>query len=147
MRLADESDCPAIERKLLWMLKANPEHQMQYADTEVAFAYVRQAMREGRAYYLDGYFIMVDVGSDWYTSRKYLIEQIILKIHPTTSPVSVAIAALDRIREIHGCVAIAAGDTQVGYMTPHYHAAGYITLGTQLFKGEPNGIHSQVDRG
>jgi hypothetical protein len=109
---------------------------MKYANIDIAIRNVRFAMAEQRAYYVDGYFIMVDEGSDWYTDKKYLIEQIILKIHPTHAPVSVAIAALDRIREEHGCVAIAAGDTQVGYMTPHYHAAGYTTLGTQLFKGE-----------
>lgn len=136
MRRADLGDLPHIMSKLKWMLEVNPHGQMKYADVDIAEHYVRTSIETGFCYYVAGYFIMVDVGSDWYTSQKYLIEQLILKIHPTTEPVSVAIRALDTIKVEKGCVAIAAGDTQVGYMTPHYIAAGYTTLGTQLFKGD-----------
>lgn len=134
MRKAEKLDLDVVMQKLKAMLDYSPAPQMRYADYHVAMASVVRAMREGRAYICNGYFIMVDVGSDWYTDRRYLIEQIILKVYDAPHTVASAIAGLEEIAKEHGCHAIAVGDTQVGYMTPLYQAAGFTTIGTQLIK-------------
>lgn len=88
------------------------------------------------------YLILFDVGCDWYGCMPYLIEQLILRVYDAGScRVEVAIAALDALAAEHGCVAIASGDTQRGKMVPLYHAAGFVTLGTQLLKVLPHGVH------
>jgi hypothetical protein len=134
MRLADEGDMWAIIRSLEWMILNSPGHQMKFASIAFAEKSVRTAMAAGCAFYEQGYFIMVDVGNDWYSPHPFLIEQIILKLHHTDAPVSVAIAVLDDLKSQFNCKAIISGDTQVGLMTPHYLAAGYKQLGVQLLK-------------
>jgi hypothetical protein len=149
MRQAVLGDVGPIMTALLAMLAKSPAPQMRYAEPSTAAWSVRFAIKEGRGFVLGGYFIMVDIGSDWYTPACYLIEQIILKIDPAdkTATVRDCIAALDKIADIFGCSAIAVGDTQVGYMTPLYHAAGYTTLGTQLMKERTDGIRPKGNRG
>lgn len=134
MRKAQPLDMVPVFDKLLALLDKSPAPQMQYADAGAAWVSLENAIAEGRAYIAHGYFVMVEVGRDWYTYKTYLIEQIILKVYDTHLPVSEAIACLDAIAREHGCEAIAVGDTQVGYMTPLYQAAGYKTIGTQLMK-------------
>jgi hypothetical protein len=143
-RVAEETaDLEPVMAALIAMLKKSPAPQMKYAEIGVARRSVKLAMRSGRAFICNGFFIMVDVGSDWYTSKCYLIEQIIVRVYPSEHKVATAIAALDEIARRFGADAIAVGDTQIGYMTPLYHAAGYTTLGTQLFKERVHGFHSQ----
>jgi hypothetical protein len=117
------------------MLDKSPAPQMRYASLSKAMQYILgQATYEGRAWIADGYLVLYDIGSDWYTDKVYLIEQLILKVYKTDEPVTTAIAFLEQRARLHGCVMVAAGDTQVGYMTPKYQAAGYSVLGTQLYK-------------
>lgn len=134
MRHAERFDIEPVMGKLLDMLKYSPAPQMQYADVGAAMVSLVNAIETGRAYIAHGYFIMVDVGCDWYSDKPYLIEQIIIKVYDTHLPVKLAIDALDVIAREHRCHAIAVGDTQVGYMTPLYQAAGFNTIGTQLIK-------------
>lgn len=147
MRFATTEDIPLIEETLLAMLAKSPARQMKFADQGAAFAYIRQAVNVGNAYIEDGYFILVDAGRPWYSYKEYLIEELILKIRPTTQPVTVAIKALSEIARSRGFEVVAAGDTQVGYMTPHYIAEGFTTIGTQLLKEIDNGIRPQDHRG
>ena len=131
---ATQEDVPRIMWALLCLLNKSPAPQMKYADYDVAEASIRRAVDEGRAWLIHGYFIMVDVGSDWYTAGKYLIEQIILRVDREPHPVNVAVHALDYLKAHFDCVAIVVGDTQIGHMTPIYEAEGYKFLGTQLIK-------------
>jgi hypothetical protein len=117
------------------MLAKSPAPQMRYADLETALLYIMHiAGVQGRAWIVDGYLVLYDIGADWYSKKPYLIEQLILKVYDTDAPVENAIAFLELRAKAHGCVMVAAGDTQVGYMTPKYQAAGYSVLGTQLYK-------------
>lgn len=142
MRHARFGDVSPVMGALIRMLDKSPAPQMQYAHPAAAEASICWAIKERRAYIVHGYFVMVDVGSDWYTFNKYLIEQIIIKVYDTHLPVTAAIECLDAIAREHGCEAIAVGDTQVGYMTPLYQAAGYKTIGTQLIKEcNTHGVH------
>lgn len=140
MRRATQHDVPAIMEALIAMKEKSPAPQMQKITPIGAELGLRHLIHEGQAAIVDGYLILFDVGGDWYClpEQRYLIELLILKVYPTTAPVSVAIKALDKLAAMFGCCAIAAGDTQIGYMTPKYLAEGYTVLGTQLLK-ELNG--------
>jgi len=146
-RLAQVGDIEVIMRALFQMLEYSPAPQMKYAEPIEAELSIRHAIHEERAWMHAGYFIMCDFGREWYSSKTFLIEQIILKVESTEVPVDKAIAYLDTIARQRGCVLVAVGDTQVGYMAPKYQAQGYTLLGTQFIKELPNGISSQGVRG
>lgn len=144
IRKATQHDVADIMAALRRMKANSPAIQMKYTDEVSAECGIRHAIHEGRGFVVDQYFIMVDVGKEWYSSVNILIEQIILKLHPTPFPVTIAIEALDLIAAKYGCALTAVGDAQVGYMTPFYHALGFQTLGTQLIKENHLGICSQA---
>lgn len=134
MRALLPGDLAAVETALYRMMVKNPNRQMRFANLPTAMEYVCQAALENRVVVVDGYFIMFSVGPAWFTKAHFLVEDIILRIHPTTQPVEVAIAALDTLRVQHECAAVVVGDTQIGVMEPKYLAAGFTRLGTQLIK-------------
>lgn len=134
MRPATEADCDAALDALLAMRQKNPNKQMRFADPATALGYMKHAVSQGCAVMHAGFFIMYSVGPAWFSQENFLMEELIIRIYPSTSPVEAAIAVLDELREDFGCCAIVAGDTQIGYMTPKYIAAGYQTLGAQLIK-------------
>jgi hypothetical protein len=131
---------------------------MKYADPMTAELSVHHAIHEGRAYFVGAYFIMVDVGSDWYSPHTYLIEQIILwvpgidnevrwpdlpEIAPRKATLNDAIASLDGLAAKYKASAIAVGDTQHGMMLPSYQDHGYRVMGHQLFKEVPYGVRTE----
>lgn len=136
---------PLIKVALLNMLAKSTAPQMKHADINTALFYIRLASSTQKAWLVDGYLVLYDVGSDWYSDKTYLIEQLILRVYKTEAPVEVAINFLAERAKFHGCVMVAAGDTQCGIMTPKYQAAGYSVLGTQLYKEITDGISSQAD--
>lgn len=139
LRLAQSGwDVYEIFNALLLMLRKSPAPQMALVEEEVAYRNLKQAVAEQRLYVYGDFAILVDAGSPWHTSKKVLIEEIVIRWRREfNTPVEAAIRQLDRIAKEHGCVAIAAGDTQVGIMGPRYTAAGFKTLGTQFFKEVP----------
>lgn len=136
MRDATQHDVPAIMEALLALQAKSTAPHMALATPIDAELGVRNAIHEGRAVIAGDYFIMYDVGSPWYTRQYVLIEEIILRISRACgSVIEDALAALDELQMQHNCVAIAAGDTQIGYMLPKYIAHGYRVMGHQLLKG------------
>lgn len=136
LRLATQHDVAAILAACRWLISKSPAKQMQFAEPVAYECGIRHAIHEERGWIIGGFFIMVDVGRDWFSSHKFLIEQLVLRIEKTEHKVGVAIAALDTLQAHYGCSATMVGDTQVGYMVPHYQAAGFSVHGTQLIKGE-----------
>jgi hypothetical protein len=136
LRIANLGDMDHIMSCLVALLSKSPAPQMKYADTAVARQYIKRAVYEQRVWFVGGYMLMVDVGSDWYSAEPYLIEQIILKVYPEdkTATVHDAVASLDVLRKKFNCVMTVVGDTQIGYMVDIYKAAGYKHAGVQLVK-------------
>lgn len=135
IRQAVIGDGADIMRALHETWRKNPNNQMKFVDVQKAQDKVADAIESGRLVIVDEEFaIMYDVGSPWYSSAKFLIEDMVLRIRPGSTPVRVAIQALDVLSESFGCVLTAVGDTQVGYMTQRYLDEGYKILGTQLIK-------------
>lgn len=137
LRRASIDDASAIMRALRALLVSSEAPQMRFAHELYAQAYVRNAILRERIVFVGDFLVMFDIGSDWYMHPdvRYLIEQLILRVYHTgDGKVSDAIAALDELAAQHGCVAVVSGDTQRGKMVPHYQAAGFQVLGTQLIK-------------
>lgn len=127
-------DFDEVMDNLILMQVSSPAVQMKFCDPATAARHVLHRMNEGHAYVVNGYYVQFDIGSPWHSTVDYLIEELILRIYPTTHKVESVIDALSEIAFIYNCSAVVAGDTQIGYMRPKYEAAGFITLGTQHFK-------------
>lgn len=139
MIAATNQDIPEIIAALrrLWA-KSNATH-MGMVDPMQAELSVRHAQHTGRLWLYGPFAIMVDHGQDWYSSKKFLIEQIIIRTRPNLRDEAHNIErvihyVLPFLRDHFGCSAIIVGDSQVGYMVPHYEAAGYKHVGVQLMK-------------
>jgi hypothetical protein len=117
------------------MLDKSPAPQMRLVENHTAWLHLCEAKSASLLYVYGDFGILVDVGSPWYTSKRVLIEEIIVRFRKDYgNTVESAIAQLDVIARIHGCVAVAAGDTQIGLMSDRYLAAGFQALGTQFYK-------------
>lgn len=137
-----DSELQEVWEALLKMKeKAAGRNQMKFVDLGTAHTSLAAAYQEQRIVMVGGYAIMFQVGSPWYSDKKYLIEDIILKVYDWTPyHVSLPIAALYDLAAARDCVCVATGDTQVGYLDKHYLGAGYVRLGSQFFKEIPDGI-------
>jgi hypothetical protein len=123
---------------LVNLLAMSPAPQMRLCEPDVARQNLSRASDERRLFVYGDFGILVDVGSPWHTSKRVLIEEIIVRFRRDYgNKVEGAIAQLDIIAKAFGCVAVAAGDTQIGLMSPRYLAAGFTTLGTQFYKETP----------
>ncbi len=123
-----------IRLKIADMLTYSQAPQMKWVDIDIACRYILEAGKSGRAWIYDGYMVLFDIGCDWYSDKPYLIEQLVLRLHESEHGVASAIALLKQMASLNGCVAVAAGDTQViGYMTEKYKEAGFSVIGTQLY--------------
>lgn len=142
MRNAEPSDLGPIRQALVAMLAFSKAPQMKYADIEVGMAHVSECVLTSKAVFVGDFLILFDTGRPWYSQQQYIIEDIILRVYRNHPDITVrdAIDHLSVLAAQHGCVAVAAGDTQAGRMTPHYHAAGFTTLGVQLFKEVQHGL-------
>lgn len=135
MRPVITADFPILRPMLLKIQEKNPLKQMVQADIDTAMAYVEDAVRDNRAYIVDDtFFVMFDVGTLWFSQEKFLLEQLVLRISSNNFHVGNAVDALIELAKFHGCTRVVVGDTQRGLMTPHYRAAGFEDLGTQLIK-------------
>lgn len=121
---------------LIAMKAKSPAGQMPLTDPMEAECSIRYAIHQGRCFRQGAFFVMFDIGSPWYTRERFLIEDIILKVwhDDKTQKVEDVIDYLTVLARLRGCVAVAAGDTQIGYMLPKYVDRGFSVLGTQLFK-------------
>lgn len=127
------SDLKRVRKALDGLILHSNAAHMKYADVLHAMEYIKQASLAGKAHIVSDVFVMFDIGSDWYTKELYMIEQLVLKLSKY-GDVPKAVAFMDNMARVFGAKAIAAGDTQVGAMTPHYIQAGYKVLGTQFIK-------------
>lgn len=135
---ASMEDVHSIFEALLKMRKYSSAPQMRLTEPRHAVAHLQMAAAKQHLWVFGDFAILIDVGSPWYSAELVLIEEIIVRFrkeHGNT--VDSAVAQLDVLALRFGCAAIAAGDTQIGLMSPRYLAAGFKTLGTQFYKEMP----------
>jgi hypothetical protein len=134
VKAATREDLPGIMAALFRMRAKNPNNQMKWAQPEVAERYLIWAIEQGFVVIVDGYMVLYSVVKPWFSDAEFLVEDLILKIGPTTIPVESVIDVLEDLKQINNCVCTIVGDTQVGYMGPKYLARGFRLLGSQLIK-------------
>lgn len=124
-----------IYAAMLEVLSKSPAAHMKLAEPAVALGHLIVRSALGYLWVYGDFAILVDVGSPWYTTKQVLIEEIIIRFRRGyRNTVESAVAQLDVLARDFACVAVVAGDTQLGIMTPRYLAAGFTSLGTQLYK-------------
>lgn len=134
MQTPTDEDMTAIQVAFQWMLDNSPGPQMKFADMDTAMEYIEDARRDGLALMWEGYLILYHCGSPWYSRKRYFIEELLLRVHRTPATVRDAVAAMERLARVTGCVFMAVGDTQVGHMAKIYTAEGFTPIGTQFVK-------------
>lgn len=140
-RLATQHDVPLVMTAILDMLAKSPSAQMQYASPMAAELGVRDFIHRESAIMYGDFFVMLDEFSPWFSNERFLCEVIILRVsRETDAKVSEVIEVLEKIAQERGCKAAIGGDTQIGYMTPHYRKRGWEVLGTQLIKRISHGV-------
>lgn len=134
MRFATQDDVEDIiaAMKVLYRRSAV---QRKYADEGRIRQTLQEKMAVSELWFKGPYLIMVDVGFDWYTNKKFLFEKLVLRVYRDPSyTLDDVPPALQYLKELFDCEAIIAGDTHAGRMTPVYQKHGYTLLGTQLIK-------------
>lgn len=134
MRPATKDDAYAALRALRAMKLKSPALQMKYTDEDSALCHMLESVKLKKAVVVGGFFVLFDVGRPWYSKHNFLIEELIIRLSRTAEPVEVAIQALTTLAHEHNCVAVAAGDTQIGYMKDKYLGEGFSLLGYQFIK-------------
>lgn len=120
-----------IARCLQAMWRRSSSPQMALVDPIYALDQLRNHLPHEAH---DGFFLVYEVGSPWYSYEKVLFEELVLRFDDSVEGAPGAVRRLEELAKEHGCAAIASGDTQVRAMSPHYVAAGFTPIGDQFFK-------------
>jgi len=114
--------------------------QMKYASVETAINNIRYLWEHDSVYVTGNYAIVAVVGDIWYSSKVFLMEQLVIKFRTDFdnelehSCVDSVPRLLERIAMHEGCVAVISGDAQRGLMEPVYTRAGFVPVGRQFIK-------------
>lgn len=140
VRLFNDTDWEDAEKALIKFGKRGAKYPwVRELDWAQVFNTLRLAMECGGAYVVEGYLVVVDVVTPWYTRDKVLQEGLVLRIRDGGT-VDDVVKALDDIAKLHGCVLITTGDTTgAGIMSRAYSRAGYKAQPPTFFKRTPNG--------
>lgn len=133
LRKASELDKWAIGEALAELYEYSKQYDWAVkVNYDLAFVNVMDAIHLGCGYVADGYLIMVDTVTPWYTSNPVLQEWLVIKIedggHISAVPLAVKQIAIER-----GCsLAITADSSPVSIVASAYTDAGFKRL-TQSF--------------
>lgn len=110
MRLADERDTSAIRSAVHNYAEQPACDWVLGLDVDKANAALADWVATGKAYVIDGYLVLVDEATPWYSNSTYLDEWFVLKLYPGGSLDSIP-PALARLAKQRGCVAVMGGDS------------------------------------
>lgn len=115
-------------------------------DFEKAYQTVKVEVLAGKAYIVEGYLVMTDVLTPWYSTDKVLQEWLVLKLYKQGSIDSVPVALLAIAKEL-GCKSVISADSSpVNIVGRAYEKAGYTPLTRSFTKGIEDGV-SKTDGG
>lgn len=103
-------------------------------DYDIAFDNIIQACAAGKGYVVDGYLVMIDVVTPWYSQSPVLQEWLVLKIFDVPNYwIDSVPVALRQIAQANNCAVIITADSSpVSIVAKAYQRAGYKPL-TQSF--------------
>lgn len=138
---ATQHDIPIIMDKVAQLYEKSTSPMKPYYDLMEAELSIRDAIHSNgctlevtdncRAVLADGYFIMFSVSPMWWSSKLFLIEELVIRVGPTVRGKSAVLMTLYALCKKMGCVKVIAGDGQSGIMGQAYLDAGYVKAGEQ----------------
>lgn len=146
VRKATITDVLFIRNAVADLKRVSPAPWMGITDLPTAMSYIQSAIDGGRVWFFGAYMVMVDTGIPWYSNKLCLLEELVLKVYPQDKSFTIQTvlqAGLDQLASHYGCEATVVGDTQIGLLTPLYTAAGFVPIGTQLFKENTHGLYQE----
>lgn len=97
--------------------------------------------KDGNAFVVDGYLVMVDTVAPWYSLDEVLQEWLVLKLYDGGSVNSIPPALL-AIAKSRGCKTVISADSSpISIVSKAYEDAGFLPLTRSYFKEVPNGGH------
>lgn len=141
-RKADLADLDCIYDAL----RGLEQYAKQYSwtnsvDFEKAYLTVWAEVLAGKAYVVEGYLVMTDVVTPWYSTDKVLQEWLVLKLYKKGSIGSVPVALLAIAKEL-GCKSVISADSSpVNIVGRAYEKAGYTPLTRSFTKGINDGVY------
>lgn len=133
LRLATMHDVPAI-MAVLAVVQGKSDTGKKLGSLIESELAIRFAIHEDRGYMYDNVFMFFEIGSLWYSERRTLFEQMVLKLGKMTGTFADVVAQFDIIAKRHNCTAVVVGDSQARTMVHRYEAAGYKQSAIQLYK-------------
>lgn len=132
-RLATEDDMPAISQAL-HTLKYHADKYPFVVSTNVAKAErnLQLSIHFGKAYVVDGYFVLTDTFEPWYSDDKVLQESLVLKLYQGGNRASIPPMLRELAEYLECSVIITADSSPVQLMAKTYEEAGFDKL-TQSF--------------
>lgn len=112
-------------------------NQYEWAN-EISFPKANRAIRafakEGNAYVVDGYLVMVDTAEPWFSYDTVLQEWLVLKLYRGGSVNSIPSALLEIAKE-RGCKTVMSADSSpISIVAKAYEDAGFIPLTRSYFQ-------------
>lgn len=126
-------------------LRGLEQYAKQYSwtnevDFEKSYSTIEAEVLAGKAYIVEGYLVMTDVLTPWYSNDKILQEWLVLKLYKVGSVESVPKALLAIAREL-GCKSVISADSSpVNIVGKAYENAGWLPLTRSFTKGIESGI-------
>lgn len=95
---------------------------------------IHDAIKQGQGYVIDGYLVMLDEVSPWYSKSPILTEWLVLKLYPGGSVDSIPEALLAIAKERGISMVMTADSSPVNIVAEAYQRAGFSKLTTSFFK-------------
>ncbi len=110
-RLANSDDYVAISTALLQLAKyAEAYDWAGRVDLNKAYRNVIDVVRCGKAYVVDGYLVLTDTLTPWYSNDSLLEEWLVLKLYTGGSVGSIP-PAIEAIAKELGCIGVLSADS------------------------------------
>jgi len=121
-------------------LRGLEQYAKQYSwtntvDFDKAYLAIDLEIRAGKAYIVEGYLVMTEVVTPWYSTDKVLQEWLVLKLYKQGTVESVPEALLIIAKEL-GCKSVISADSSpVNIVGRAYEKAGWLPLTKSFTKG------------
>jgi len=142
-RHAKAADLPAIT-KALQAMEARAAKYPFVVTTSLrkAIASVEAAVFSHHAYVIDGYLVLIDIVTPWYSDDAILQEWYVMKLYPGGSVDSIPPALLEIARDLGCGIVMTADSSPVQIVAAAYEQAGFHKLTQSYCLKVPNGIRS-----
>ena len=140
-RLANSSDEPSIYNALHGLECYAKQYEWAVAvDFEKSYEAIMGEVAAGKAYVVEGYLVMTEVVTPWYSTKSLLQEWLVLKLYKGGSLKALP-EALVAIAGRLGCVGVITADSSpVNIVGKAYEESGFTPLTRSFFRKVGHGV-------